>query len=118
MEIPEEALLDDNDELNAVGNLMDWQQNGNIMINNIQLGMVRIEPTMPLHQPMMFSGQSSEPFDKATAQMPTAWADFFMVVLDSPTHFSWARKLLQSQFTFLHSTGWRNKFPLTYFGNL
>lgn len=118
LEIPVDELMDDL-ELQNLQNQEDAQgmvgpNGGNIIINNIHLGMVRIEdnfiqpclkdnlfPPMPVAMPEIVV-----PHSKGMLEIPKQWADFFQVLLGSPAHFEWAKKLLQIQFsTMIQQTG-------------
>jgi len=93
-----------------------------VVTNNIQVGLVRIVPTLipsqlapvinkaineptfnflhpiPIISKTVNNNGNGKSAEMTCVQMPKKWADFFKVFLSSPSNYAWAKKLLQTQF--------------------
>lgn len=107
LEINDDELMNDDEMQNqAEDQDMEWQQDDNVIVNNINVGMVRIEDCFYASQPCL--NKSFPPplttirpdllHNKTVLEIPKEWANFFKVLLGSPSHFEWAKKLLQTVF--------------------
>lgn len=100
LEIPEDELMNEQ-EMHEIQNeeedaQMEWQGNGQVVVNNIHLGMVRIYPsfTPNISQLVKQPATASPSLNHPSVSLPKGWSAFFKVMLDSPPHYDWARKLL------------------------
>lgn len=102
LEIPEDELMNEQEMLELQDEeedaQMEWQENDQVVVNNIQFGMVRVyssftrDSSQRTRQPATANSSSNQP----TVSLRKGWAAFFKIMLDSPPHYEWAKKLLPS----------------------